>query len=113
VRPAPPYPRSHADRFRVAGLVENLISLSPALAAPFLSPKSPFLSFLLDRLSQTSKPVEYDQNRFYAAEMFALVLSLPAEVVQGVNEARQRVGSEGWVETLLKVLSVRERFFSS
>lgn len=45
--------------------------------------------------------------------MFALVLSLPAEVVQGVNEARQRVGSEGWVETLLKVLSVRETFFPS
>ncbi|GEM09010.1 beta-catenin-like protein 1 [Rhodotorula toruloides] len=87
------------------GLIENLVSLSPALASPFLSPKSPFLSFLVDRLSQTSKPVEYDQNRFYAAEMFALVLSLPAEVVQGVNEARQRIGSEGWVEILLKVLS--------
>ncbi|KAJ8296204.1 Beta-catenin-like protein 1 [Rhodotorula toruloides] len=91
--------------FHTLGLIENLISLSPALASPFLSPKSPFLSFLVNRLSQTSKPVEYDQNRFYAAEMFALVLSLPAEVVQGVNEARQRVGSEGWVEILLKVLS--------
>lgn len=39
--------------------------------------------------------------------MLALVLSLPAEVVEGENEARQRVGTEGWVDSLLKALSVR------
>lgn len=39
--------------------------------------------------------------------MLALVLSLPPEVVEGENEARQRVGTEGWVDALLKVLSVR------
>jgi len=44
--------------------------------------------------------------------MLALVLSLPAEVVEGENEARQRVGTEGWVDSLLKALSVRPPFHS-
>ncbi|GAA6052466.1 hypothetical protein JCM3770_001126 [Rhodotorula araucariae] len=92
--------------FHTLSLIENLVSLTPQLASPFLAPKSPFLSFLVKRLAEDKKPVEYDQNRFYAAEMLALVLSLPAEVVDGVNEARQRVGTEGWVDTLLRVLSV-------
>lgn len=42
--------------------------------------------------------------------MLALVLSLPPELVDGVNEARQRVGTEGWVDALLKVISVRFTF---
>ncbi|GAA5993172.1 hypothetical protein JCM10908_001323 [Rhodotorula pacifica] len=92
--------------FHTLGLIENLVTLSPTIASPFLSPKSPFLSFLVTRLSQDKKPTEYDQNRYYAAEMLALVLSLPPELVEGVNEARQRVGKEGWVDALLKVLSV-------
>ncbi|BGP37572.1 hypothetical protein JCM10449v2_001489 [Rhodotorula kratochvilovae] len=92
--------------FHTLSLIENLISLTPQLASPFLAPKSPFLSFLVKRLGEDKKPVEYDQNRFYAAEMLALVLSLPAEIVDGVNEARQRVGTEGWVDSLLRVLSV-------
>lgn len=58
-------------------------------------------------MSQDKRPAEYDQNRYYAAEMLALVLSLPPELVDGVNEARQRVGTEGWVDALLKVVSVR------
>ncbi|GAA5875403.1 hypothetical protein JCM3774_002976 [Rhodotorula dairenensis] len=92
--------------FHTLGLIENLVTLSPPIASPFLSPKSPFLSFLVARLSQDKKPAEYDQNRYYAAEMLALVLSLPPELVDGVNEARQRVGTEGWVDAMLKVLSV-------
>ncbi|GAA5847831.1 hypothetical protein JCM9279_006655 [Rhodotorula babjevae] len=92
--------------FHTLSLIENLITLTPQLASPFLSPKSSFLSFLVKRLGQDKKPVEYDQNRYYAAEMLALVLSLPAEVVDGENEARQRVGTEGWVDSLLKALSV-------
>lgn len=92
--------------FHTLGLIENLVTLSPSIASPFLSPKSPFLSFLVERLSQDKKPAEYDQNRYYAAEMLALVLSLPPELVDGVNEARQRVGTEGWVDALLKVISV-------
>lgn len=91
----------------LSGLIENLVTLSPQIASPFLSPKSPFLSFLISRLAQDKKPSEYDQNRYYAAEMLALVLSLPPELVDGVNEARQRVGQEGGVDSLLKVLSVR------
>ncbi|GAA5967955.1 hypothetical protein JCM8115_006583 [Rhodotorula mucilaginosa] len=92
--------------FHTLGLIENLVTLSPPIASPFLSPKSPFLSFLVERLSQDKRPAEYDQNRYYAAEMLALVLSLPPELVDGVNEARQRVGTEGWVDALLKVVSV-------
>ncbi|BGP53621.1 hypothetical protein JCM8202_002531 [Rhodotorula sphaerocarpa] len=92
--------------FHTLGLIENLVTLSPAVAAPFLSSKSSFLQFLVSRLAQDKKPAEYDQNRFYAAEMLALVLSLPSEIVEGVNDARQRLGSEGWVDSLLKVLSV-------
>ena len=42
--------------------------------------------------------------------MLALVLSLPPELVDGVNEARHRVGTEGWVDALLKVVSVRFAF---
>jgi hypothetical protein len=61
-------------------------------------------------LSQDKRPAEYDQNRYYAAEMLALVLSLPPELVDGVNEARHRVGTEGWVDALLKVVSVRFAF---
>jgi hypothetical protein len=37
-------------------------------------------SFLVERLSQDKRPAEYDQNRYYAAEMLALVLSLPPEL---------------------------------
>ncbi|GAA5874921.1 hypothetical protein JCM8547_003611 [Rhodosporidiobolus lusitaniae] len=92
--------------FHTLSLIENLLTLSPALATPFLSPKSKFLAWLLTRLSKSSASVEYDQNRFYAAEMLALVLSLPAEVVEDVNEARMRIGEEDGVDALLKVLSV-------
>ncbi|GAA5841799.1 hypothetical protein JCM11251_004067 [Rhodosporidiobolus azoricus] len=92
--------------FRTLSLIENLLTLSPSLASPFLRPKSPFLSWLLTRLSQSGKPSDYDQNRFYAAEMLALVLSLPHEVVEGVREARMRVGEEEGVDALLKVLSI-------
>ncbi|GAA6041742.1 hypothetical protein JCM8097_008308 [Rhodosporidiobolus ruineniae] len=94
--------------FHTLSLIENLLTLSPTLATPFLAPSSPFLSYLLARLSSsTLSGNEYDQNRFYAAEMLALVLSLPWEVVAGVREARMRVAEEGdGVETLLKVLSV-------
>ncbi|GJN88169.1 hypothetical protein Rhopal_001134-T1 [Rhodotorula paludigena] len=92
--------------FHTLGLIENLVSLTPQLAAPFLSSKNSFLQFLVDRLAEDKKPVEYEQNRFYAAEMLALVLSLPPEVVDGVNEARYRVGKDGWMDQLLKVLSV-------
>lgn len=97
----------------LAGLIENLISLTPQLAAPFLSSKNSFLQFLVDRLAEDKKPVEYEQNRFYAAEMLALVLSLPPEVVAGVDEARYRVGKDGWMDQLLKVLSVRAATMAS
>ncbi|GAA6003520.1 hypothetical protein JCM10207_000372 [Rhodosporidiobolus poonsookiae] len=95
-----------AGVFHVLGLVENLLTLSPTLATPLLSPTSPLLGWLITRLSQSNKPTEYDQNRWYAAEMLALVLSLPTEVVKGVDEARMRVGEEDGVDALLKVLSV-------
>ncbi|BGP18787.1 hypothetical protein JCM10213_003442 [Rhodosporidiobolus nylandii] len=90
--------------FHTLSLIENLLTLSPALASPFLSGKSTFIPYLLTRLGQDKKPSEYDQNRFYAAEMLALVLSLPHEVVEGVREARMRVGED--LDGLLKVLSV-------
>ncbi|GAA5974869.1 hypothetical protein JCM11641_008404 [Rhodosporidiobolus odoratus] len=107
--------------FHALSLVENLLTLSPTLGTSFLSPSSFFLSYLLNRLSSLSLPSqdqkkklvgpEYDQNRFYAAEMLALVLSLPWEVVEGVREARMRVAQEdkermNGVDKLLKVISV-------
>ncbi|GAA5864687.1 hypothetical protein JCM1840_002201 [Sporobolomyces johnsonii] len=92
--------------FHTLSLIENLLTLSPALASPLLSRKSPFLPYLVNRLSLSNKPPEWDQNRYYAAEMLALVLSLPPEVVDGVTDARMRVGEDGWVDALLKVLSV-------
>ncbi|GAA5910145.1 hypothetical protein JCM6882_006528 [Rhodosporidiobolus microsporus] len=95
-----------AGVFRTLSLIENLFSLSPTLATPFLSPKSTFLTWLVNRLSQSNKSDEFNQNRYYAAEMLALVLSLPHEVVEGVNEARMRIGEEEGVDALLKVLSV-------
>ncbi|CEQ39227.1 SPOSA6832_00757 [Sporobolomyces salmonicolor] len=93
--------------FHTLSLIENLLTLSPALASPLLSRKSPFLPYLVNRLSLSNKPPEWDQNRYYAAEMLALVLSLPPQVVDAVIDARMRVGEDGWTDALLKVLSVR------
>lgn len=81
---------------------------------PLLAPSSPFLTYLVDRLSRTKEPAEREQNRYYAAEMLALLLSLqgvgavPGES-HGVGDARARLASEGHVDTLLKVLSVSAR----
>jgi len=90
-------------------LIENLLTLSPSLASPLLSQKSPFLLYLFDRLTMSGKPPELDQNRYYAAEMMSLLFSLPEELVgdvEGVREGRLRLAREGWVEGILKVLSV-------
>ncbi|GAA5922059.1 hypothetical protein JCM1841_003137 [Sporobolomyces salmonicolor] len=92
--------------FHTLSLIENLLTLSPALASPLLSRKSPFLPYLVNRLSLSNKPPEWDQNRYYAAEMLALVLSLPPQVVDAVIDARMRMGEDGWTDALLKVLSV-------
>ncbi|GAA5942385.1 beta-catenin-like protein 1 [Sporobolomyces koalae] len=94
--------------FHTLNLIENLLTLSPTLAAPLLSPKSPFLSWLYRRLTLTGKPQEWDQNRYYAAEMMSLALSLPEELVgnpNAVREARIRLAHDEWLEGLLKVLS--------
>ncbi|GAA6061447.1 hypothetical protein JCM10212_002028 [Sporobolomyces blumeae] len=115
--------------FHTLSLLENLLTLSPSTFLPILlSPTSPFLSYLVDRLTLASPSPAYDQNKYYAAEMLSFVLSLSeldiaagdddeekgqrangsttANKSNGVLEARMRVGSEGWVEALLKVLSV-------
>lgn len=58
----------------------------------------------------SGKPQEFDQNRYYAAEMMSLLLSLPEELVgdvEAVREGRLRLAKEDWVEGILKVLSVR------
>ncbi|GAA5882380.1 hypothetical protein JCM16303_004097 [Sporobolomyces ruberrimus] len=95
--------------FHSLNLIENLLTLSPALASPLLSPKSPFLSYLFTRLSLSKKPQEWDQNRYYAAEMMSLLLSLPEELVgnqERVREGRMRLAKEdGWLERILKILS--------
>lgn len=87
-----------------ADLIENLITLTPSVATTLLAPKSSFLKFLLVRLAADKLPSDRDQNRFYAAEMLSLVLSL---AVDGVAEARKRIADEEYVDNLLKVLSVR------
>ena len=58
----------------------------------------------------SGKPQEFDQNRYYGAEMMSLLLSLPEELVgdvEAVREGRLRLAKEDWVEGILKVLSVR------
>ncbi|KAK4046878.1 hypothetical protein OIV83_005774 [Microbotryomycetes sp. JL201] len=91
-----------AGVFHTMGLIENLVSLDNSVALTLLDASSPYLAYLVKRLAQDKKPTEYDQNRFYAAEMLALVLSLPLE---GIERARSRIGDEGHVDTLLKTLS--------
>lgn len=92
-------------------LIENLLTLSPSLAAPLVVPTSPFLPWLFARLALADKPAEWDQNRYYAAEMMSLVLSLPEQVVANANAVRQgrmRLADdkEGGLEGILKILSV-------
>ncbi|GAA6021298.1 hypothetical protein JCM11491_005795 [Sporobolomyces phaffii] len=96
--------------FHSLSLIENLVTLSPVLAAPLLVSKSPLLSWLFDRLALAGKPQEWDQNRYYAAEMMSMLLSLPEELVGNadpVRTGRMRLASEdGWLERILEILSV-------
>lgn len=55
-------------------------------------------------MGQSKLGPERDQNRFYAAELLAILLSTP---VDGISEGRKRIASEGAVDGLLKVVSVR------
>ncbi|ORY80665.1 Catenin-beta-like protein [Leucosporidium creatinivorum] len=92
--------------FHTLGLLENLLTLTPTVATPLLAPTSPFLKYLVTRLAADKLPADRDQNRYYAAEMLSLVLSLPAD---GVEEGRKRLADESHVDTLLKVLSAYRR----
>lgn len=92
------------------GLIENLLSLDPAIATLVLSASSSFLNFLLKRLGQDKLPADRDQNRFYAGELLSIVLSTE---VDGVVEARKRIADEGKIDGLLRVLSVSQYNFIS
>lgn len=81
-----------------------MLSLSPPIAATLLSPKSSLLPFLLKRFGQDKAATELDQNRYYAAELLAIILG---GEVEGVREGRDRLAQEeGGVDGILKVLSV-------
>ncbi|SCZ92549.1 BZ3500_MvSof-1268-A1-R1_Chr5-2g07967 [Microbotryum saponariae] len=92
--------------FHILGLLENFISLTPAIATSLLAPTATLLSYLVERLSMDKKPADWDQNRFYAAEMLSLLLSLP---VDGVAEGRKTLAEQGHVDALLKILSTYRR----
>ncbi|SCV72575.1 BQ2448_4112 [Microbotryum intermedium] len=92
--------------FHTLGLLENFISLTPAIATSLLAPTATLLSYLVKRLSMDKKPADWDQNRYYAAEMLSLLLSLP---VDGVVEGRRSLAEQGHVDSLLKILSTYRR----
>lgn len=87
----------------MTGLLENLLTISPAGALPLLSPKSSLLKFLLARIGADKLPADRNQNRFYAGELLAILLGTP---IDGIAEGRKRIASEGAVDSLLKVIAV-------
>lgn len=93
---------SHVYLQSIAGLIENLLSLSPSIATSILSSKSPLVQFLLKRIGADKAPAEQDQNRYYAGELLSILLSIE---VDGVKDARARLAEN--VDGLLRVLSVR------
>ncbi|KAI5475947.1 beta-catenin-like protein 1 [Pseudohyphozyma bogoriensis] len=95
-----------AGVFHALGLIENLLSLTPDIATSLFSPKSPFIKYLLARLGADKLGPDFDQNRFYAGELLAILLGLP---VDGVREGRRRLAEGGAVDGLLKVLSAYRR----
>lgn len=86
-----------------SGFLENLLSLAPELATVLLSPKSALLAFLIKRLGQDKGSAERVQNRYYAAELLAILLGGGVEAAQA---GRERLAREGGIDELLRVLSV-------
>ena len=78
------------------GIFENLVGLNPSLGAT-LATKTDIIPWLLKRV-QAKK---HDENRGYAAELLSILL-------QNSRDNKILFGKSDGVETLLKVLSVRE-----
>ncbi|KAK4050026.1 hypothetical protein OIO90_005216 [Microbotryomycetes sp. JL221] len=109
--------------FHTMGLIENLVTLDNSIATLLLQPTSNFLPYLIKRLSfnpttATRPPkteineaterinsTDFDQNKFYAGEMLSLVLSLPLDE-DVLNKVKTMIAQQGYVDVLLKVLSM-------
>ncbi|CAD6887382.1 unnamed protein product [Tilletia laevis] len=91
--------------YHTLSLFENLISLQPSLADQ-AGKSTGLLPWLVRRITSKSRPGKgglgpaWDQNRYYAAELLAMLL-------QGADgeENRKRIGDAGAIDELLGVVS--------
>ncbi|PWN49452.1 hypothetical protein IE53DRAFT_388314 [Violaceomyces palustris] len=80
--------------FHTLGALENLVSFKPSLAESLVQ-ETEFLKWTLERVKRKGG---YDQNKGYAGEMLAIVLS-------SSEKNRRRVGQVGGIDVLLGVLA--------
>ncbi|KAL9931925.1 hypothetical protein V8E36_009240 [Tilletia maclaganii] len=92
--------------YHTLSLFENLISLRPSLADDAGKSSTGMLTWLVKRITSTERPAKgglgpsWDQNRYYAAELLAMI-------VQGADgeENRVRIGKAGALDELLGEVS--------
>ncbi|KAK0546355.1 hypothetical protein OC861_003892 [Tilletia horrida] len=91
--------------YHTLSLFENLLSLQPSLAEE-AGKSTGLLDWLVKRITSKSRPAKgglgpaWDQNRYYAAELLAMLL-------QGVDGEgnRKRIGASGAIDELLGVIA--------
>lgn len=79
-----------AGVYHTLAVVENLVALSPLVVLELIKRDSPLFSWLIRRFcgAQDKASAERDQNRFYAAEILAILLATTT-TDEGVREARR------------------------
>jgi beta-catenin-like protein 1 len=88
--------------YHLLGLVENIISLRPGLAADFLSEPT-FATWLLRRMSRKGA---YDQNKGFAGELLGVLMQAVSAQTDVRSEAFRLFGERGGIVKPLEVLSV-------